>query len=140
MHEVPEHFARAEVFTTDHDQAGGCPRKNRDIVARQDGQFTRCDGVAVDQSSVIGAGCEIGPRAAVSGSILWEKASVGEGARIGANAVVVTDVEPNTTMVGIPARAVGRVRARPVAAPAPLPLLLGDAARSSGDADALGAR
>jgi serine O-acetyltransferase len=33
--------------------------------------------------------------------------TIGEGATIGANAVVLNDVEPGSTMVGIPARAIG---------------------------------
>lgn len=49
----------------------------------------------VDDEVIIGAGAQLlGPIA------------IGKGARIGANAVVVKDVEPGATMVGIPARAV----------------------------------
>lgn len=43
-----------------------------------------------------------------SGAQILGPITVGECARIGANAVVVKDVAPRTTMVGIPARAVGR--------------------------------
>jgi serine O-acetyltransferase len=50
---------------------------------------TLCDGV------VIGSGAQVlGP------------IEVGEGARVGANAVVTKDVLPNTTVVGIPAKPV----------------------------------
>lgn len=47
----------------------------------------------------IGNGVAIGAGAQVLGPIL-----VGDGARIGANAVVTKDVAPNCTVVGIPAR------------------------------------
>jgi serine O-acetyltransferase len=47
-------------------------------------------------------GVIVGAGAQVLGPI-----TIGAGARIGANAVVLKDVEPGTTMVGIPARAVG---------------------------------
>ncbi len=47
----------------------------------------------------IGNGVSIGAGAQVLGPIL-----VGDGARIGANAVVTKDVAPNCTVVGIPAR------------------------------------
>ena len=48
----------------------------------------------------IGPGSSIGTGAKVLGEI-----EVGPGARIGTNAVVLDDVPPNTTVVGIPARA-----------------------------------
>ncbi|MBV8167270.1 MAG: serine O-acetyltransferase [Alphaproteobacteria bacterium] len=49
-----------------------------------------------------------------SGAQVLGPFTVGEGARIGANAVVVHEVPPGVTMVGIPARA---VQPRPQAAP-----------------------
>ena len=52
---------------------------------------------------VIGAGVEIGAGAKVLGPI-----TIGDGARIGANAVVMCDVPPGCTAVGIPARVVRR--------------------------------
>jgi serine O-acetyltransferase len=51
----------------------------------------------------IGNGVIIGAGAKVLGAI-----TVGENARVGANAVVVRDVPPDTTVVGIPARPVDR--------------------------------
>jgi serine O-acetyltransferase len=50
----------------------------------------------------VGDDVVIGSGAAVLGPI-----AVGRGARVGANAVVLKDVPPGATMVGIPARAVG---------------------------------
>ena len=55
----------------------------------------------------IGNGVIIGAGAKVLGSIL-----VGDNARIGANAVVIAAVPPDTTVVGIPARPVERKRDR----------------------------
>jgi serine O-acetyltransferase len=54
-------------------------------------------------SPVIGNDVFIGAGAKVIGSV-----TVGDGARVGANAVVVNDVPPHTTVVGIPARVVRR--------------------------------
>ncbi len=51
----------------------------------------------------LGSDILIGAGAKVIGKI-----KVGDGARIGANAVVVKDVEPNQTVVGIPAKPVTR--------------------------------
>jgi serine O-acetyltransferase len=56
----------------------------------------------------IGNNVIIGAGAKVLGAI-----NVGEGARIGANAVVVAEVPAGTTMVGIPARPVERGRSKP---------------------------
>ena len=50
----------------------------------------------------VGSRVIIGAGAKVLGAI-----TVGDGARIGANAVVVADVAPGTTVLGIPARVVG---------------------------------
>lgn len=52
---------------------------------------------------VLGDEVYIGAGAKVIGAV-----AVGDGARVGANAVVVKDVEPHTTVVGVPARAVKR--------------------------------
>ena len=49
----------------------------------------------------IGPGAQIGSGAKVMGEI-----EVGANARVGTNAVVLNDVPPNTTVVGMPARAV----------------------------------
>jgi serine O-acetyltransferase len=52
---------------------------------------------------VLGSNVYVGAGAKLIGPV-----TVGDGARIGANAVVVHDVEPETTVVGIPARPVRR--------------------------------
>jgi len=56
----------------------------------------------------VGSNVIIGAGAKVLGDIM-----IGNGARVGANAVVVQDVQPNVTVVGIPARPVERDRDRP---------------------------
>ena len=61
----------------------------------------------------IGKNVIIGAGAKILGDIV-----VGDDARVGANAVVVQDVQVGATVVGIPARAVERKRAAPVAKPA----------------------
>jgi serine O-acetyltransferase len=55
------------------------------------------------ETPVLGSDVFIGAGAKIIGSV-----TVGDGARVGANAVVVHDVAPNTTVVGIPAREVQR--------------------------------
>jgi serine O-acetyltransferase len=57
---------------------------------------------------VIGNRVYIGAGAKIIG-----KLKVGDGARIGANAVVVNDVPSNATAVGIPARIIRRAAAKP---------------------------
>jgi serine O-acetyltransferase len=57
------------------------------------------------ESPMLGSHIEIGAGAKIIG-----KVTIGDGARIGANAVVVHDVEPGTTVVGIPAKPVHRRR------------------------------
>jgi serine O-acetyltransferase len=52
---------------------------------------------------VLGSNVYVGAGAKVIGPV-----SVGDGARVGANAVVVHDVAPETTVVGVPARPVRR--------------------------------
>ena len=54
-----------------------------------------------------------------SGAQILGPITVGIGARIGGNAVVVQDVAPGTTMVGIPARAVGEQAGQPRQSAAP---------------------
>ncbi len=63
----------------------------------------------VGRNVILGAGAKI------LGDIV-----IGDGARVGANAVVVADVQPGQTVVGIPARPVERDRR----SPAPLPSFL----------------
>jgi serine O-acetyltransferase len=68
-------------------------------------------GVSLDRGKrhpTIGDGVVVGAGAAVLGPF-----TVGAGARIGSNAVVIREVPPGATMVGVPARAVGP---QPVAA------------------------
>jgi serine O-acetyltransferase len=55
------------------------------------------------QSPILGNNVFIGAGAKIIGSI-----AIGDGARIGANAVVIDDVPPHCTAVGIPARVVRR--------------------------------
>ncbi len=77
-------------------------------------------GVTLGSSSVekgkrhptVGKNVIIGAGAKVLGAI-----TIGDGARIGANAVVVGDVQPGQTVVGIPARPVERNRSRPAPQP-----------------------
>jgi len=57
---------------------------------------------------VIGNRVYIGAGAKIIGNV-----TVGDGARIGANAVVVNDVPSNATAVGIPARIIRRASAKP---------------------------
>ncbi len=54
---------------------------------------------------IIEDGVKIGAGACLLGDI-----RVGEGAQIGANAVVTRDVAPYTVVAGVPAREIGRVR------------------------------
>ena len=63
------------------------------------------------QCGVFGSNIQIGAGAKIIGPV-----TVGDGARIGANAVVVHDVAANTTVVGIPARPVKRRSEVPAAA------------------------
>lgn len=58
-------------------------------------------GAERNQSPVLGSDIFIGAGAKILGAV-----TIGDGARIGANAVVVNDVPPHTTVVGIPARVV----------------------------------
>lgn len=82
------------------------------------------NGVVIHEAASIGADClimqqvtigEIGPGAVPrlgrnvyvgAGAKILGDVEVGNGARIGANAVVLHDVPPGTTSVGIPARVV----------------------------------
>jgi serine O-acetyltransferase len=60
-------------------------------------------GAEKRQSPIIGDGVFIGAGAKIIGPV-----TIGANARIGANAVVVGDIPPDTTAVGIPARAITR--------------------------------
>ncbi|RXZ44502.1 serine O-acetyltransferase [Crenobacter cavernae] len=56
-----------------------------------------------DRHPKIGNGVLIGANASILGNI-----EVGDGAKVGAGSVVLEDVPPHTTVVGVPAREVGR--------------------------------
>ena len=60
-------------------------------------------GAEKRQAPILGDDVFVGAGAKIIGSV-----TIGDGARVGANAVVVKDVAPNTTVVGIPARVVRR--------------------------------
>src|SRR5262249_15123456 len=60
-------------------------------------------GAERSASPTIGSDVFIGAGAKIIGAV-----TIGDGARVGANAVVVDDVPPHTTVVGIPARVVRR--------------------------------
>jgi serine O-acetyltransferase len=64
-----------------------------------------------EQAPILGDDVFIGAGAKVVGGV-----RIGTGARIGANAVVVKDVPPYATVVGVPARVV-RIRPPPTATP-----------------------
>ena len=76
----------------------------------------------VGRNVILGAGAKI------LGDIV-----IGDGARVGANAVVVADVQPGHTVVGIPARPVERDRTRPAPALAPAFLAYGTPCDGSPD-------
>lgn len=82
-------------------------------------------GLVVNKSAVIEDGSRIGVHVVIggkeplpgaphlcrnvtvhSGAVLIGPITIGEGATIGANAVVLKDVEPGCTVVGVPAKAV----------------------------------
>ena len=70
-----------------------------DVVLRQN---TTCGVISVDaigQLPTIGDGADIGVGVAILGDV-----KVGRKAKVGANAVVLKDVPPDTTVVGVPAR------------------------------------
>jgi len=60
---------------------------------------------AGDRHPKVASGVLIGAGAKILGNI-----RIGECAKIGANSVVLSDVEPHTTVAGVPARPVGRAR------------------------------
>ena len=60
-------------------------------------------GVHLAGNVIVGARAEIG-----IGAVARPGVSIGEGAVVGAGAAVVSDVEPGTTVVGVPARALRR--------------------------------
>ena len=62
--------------------------------------------VAISGNVRIGAGVEVG-----TGACIREGVAIGDGAMIGMGAVVVKDVEPNTVVVGNPARPIKTLQA-----------------------------
>lgn len=63
------------------------------------------DFVTISPGANVAALCRIGPGAYVApGAVVVDRITIGEGAFIAAGAVVVEDVEPNTRVLGVPAR------------------------------------
>lgn len=71
-----------------------CVLRHCTTIGRASGEFDAPTGCPV-----LGDGVDVGPHAAILGPI-----RVGDGARIGAGAVVVRDVSPGAVVVGNPAR------------------------------------
>ena len=71
--------------------------------------------VEVDGVPIIGNDVFIGTGAVIIGPVV-----VGDGARIAANSLVITDIAPNSMAIGVPARALPRLAAQP-AKPKPEP-------------------
>jgi len=77
------------------------------------------DDVSIMQNVTLGGtGKDVGNRHPIikrgslisSGAKILGRITIGEGAKVGAGSVVLNDVLPHTTVVGIPARVVGRPR------------------------------
>ena len=66
-------------------------------------------GAEKRQSPILGDNVFIGAGAKIIGPV-----RIGDGAKIGANAVVLADFPPGATTVGIPARVVGEQQPHPV--------------------------
>lgn len=81
--------SRCSILSSNHDvgQIGDIIRELGDIVA----------------PTVIGSNCWLGTDVSVLAGV-----RIGDGAVVGAGSVVTRDVEPNTIVYGIPARAMGR--------------------------------
>jgi serine O-acetyltransferase len=73
-----------------------------DVHIRQNTTFGLAHRFATEEKPIIGDRVDIGAGACVLGPV-----TVGHDAVIGANSVVVRDVPPHTTVVGVPARPVG---------------------------------
>lgn len=101
-----------------------------DKVVLQPGVYIPHGQVVIDGKVVIGSGTSIGPWVTIglaavevegptigagvfigTGAKILGRIRVGEAARIGANSVVLRDVEPQTTVVGAPAKVVRDRRA-----------------------------
>jgi len=74
----------------------------------RDANHARLPGLSIRDSGYIARPIEIGNEVWIGrGVTVLGGVTIGDGATVGANAVVTHDVSPGTTVVGVPARAVG---------------------------------
>lgn len=85
-----------------------------DVHIRQNTTFGVAQTGQNDQLPIIGDGADIGAGACIVGSVY-----VGKDAKIGANALVITDVPSGATAIGNPAQILGGQEEPPLDSPAP---------------------
>jgi serine O-acetyltransferase len=108
------HIGRRVVFEHQHGiVVHGCARSGDDCVIRQGVTLGLRNVDSVDDAPTLGRRVDVGAGAKILGRV-----RIGDGAKIGANAVVLLDVPEKGLAVGVPARVVLRgTEATPEAEP-----------------------